>query len=282
MHRPSLFRIRRGWKIILLVTVVTAASFTLGVLANQVVVQQVQSLAGNHVLVPAPELQVLSTLWVINGTASLVTGVNLNVTTVSPTPLQLKLYQIFVQISCLPPAPAPPVEFTCSTGQTQVTLPTFLNGTMIVSVSLNPTIDPELSEVHDISFIVTGTLIGPLSTGLVGSGSTGPGGLTLTMAAFLLTTGTATGASTLAGGASGPVIQVVPPSGTNNFWCISVARTDAPGNTVNWYIRDIGNGVTSFDQISFVTGLSGTVNCTLIPTPLGVFLTLTSGNFRQI
>ncbi len=135
-----------------------SASFSLGAFANQVVVQNVQSLAGNHVLVPAPELQVLSSSWNINGTASLITGVTLNLTTVSATGATgFKLYQIFIQVSCLNAAG---VEFTCSTGTNAIPLPVN-RGSALLVVGLTPPIDPETTEVHDLSFIVTGTSCTP-------------------------------------------------------------------------------------------------------------------------
>src|SRR5438874_13407624 len=88
--------------------------------------------------------------------------------------------------------------------------------------------------------------------GIHGQGSTGPGGYDLTMDAVLTPNGSAHGQATLVGGATGPVVQVVPPSGAIDAWCINVKRTDtdpASGDQrINWYIRDTGDGVTSFDQ----------------------------------
>jgi hypothetical protein len=132
------------------------ASFLVGAFANQIVVQQIQSLAGNHVLVPAPELQIISTTWNINGNLSLITGVTLNVTTVSTGSNATKLYVIFVQVSCLDLTTGK--EFTCSTGSGTITLPVNLNGrSATLTVTLTPQIDPETVEVHDLSFIVTGS-----------------------------------------------------------------------------------------------------------------------------
>ncbi len=152
----SFSRVRERWKTILVLAVVVAASFSIGVFANRVIVQNVQSLAGNHVLVPAPELQILQTTWAINGTASLVTGVKLNLTTVglSGSPIITKIYQIFVQVSCLDAAG---VEFTCSTGNGSVALPSNMSGAQfLLPITLSTPIDPEATEVHDLSYIVTG------------------------------------------------------------------------------------------------------------------------------
>ncbi len=140
--------------------VVTLASFSVGVFANQLVVQQIQSLSGSQVLVPAPELQILSSSWSINLFNSTIVAVILNVTTVGGTTTQFKLYQIFVQLSCLKgPLPGiPGTDFTCAVGTTTITLPTNMNGaSAIVKVPITPPIDPELIEVHNISFIVTGS-----------------------------------------------------------------------------------------------------------------------------
>src|SRR5947209_19109807 len=56
--------------------------------------------------------------------------------------------------------------------------------------------------------------------GIHGQGSTGPGGYDLTMDAVLTPNGSAHGQATLVGGATGPVVQVVPPKQV----CKSVAR----------------------------------------------------------
>jgi len=149
--------LRNRWKTTIAIAIITAASFSAGTFANQVIVQQVQSLAGNHVLVPAPELVIISSSFAINGTASLVTGVILNVTTVGTTTSSgTKLYQIFIQVSCLTNA-IPPTEYTCATGSNTITLPVNMNGAFaFLTVPITPPIDPETTEVHDLSFIVTG------------------------------------------------------------------------------------------------------------------------------
>src|SRR5713226_4288194 len=118
------------------------------------------------------------------------------------------------------------------------------------------------------------------AAGIHGKGSTGPGGYDLALAANSLPNGSAAGHSRLVGGATGPVVQVVPPSGARDFWCVTIRRTDTGDGSgdqrINWYVRDIGDGGTTFDQISFVTSIGG--DCTTFPSPLGVFLTLTAGD----
>ncbi len=159
--------IRRGWKTILVLAVVSIASYSIGTYANQVKVQDVQSLAGNHVLVPAPELQILSTTWIISLNTSQVVGLTLNVTTFTTQPTApMKLYQIIVQVSCLDAAGK---EFTCSVGTASITLPTNMTSTgasALLRVKLLTPVDPERIEVHDLSFIVTGTPVRVPTTAL--------------------------------------------------------------------------------------------------------------------
>lgn len=156
MRVPNRFELRTKWKTVLVIVVAAAASFSIGAFANQVVVQQVQSLAGNHVLVPAPELKITSSFWSINGTASLITGVTLNITTVGGAGTTgFKLYKVYIQVSCFNNATQ--TGFTCATGNNSIILPVNMNGTSTrLNVPITPPIDPETIEVHDLSFIVTG------------------------------------------------------------------------------------------------------------------------------
>jgi hypothetical protein len=101
----------------------------------------------------------------------------------------------------------------------------------------------------------------------------------------------ATDPSELSTCAEGPVMAVVPPASGSHTWCITVRRSDVdtgfPQN-VNWYIRDVGDGRTSFDQISFVTGYAETtgsaeaVNCQTFPDTPGSWVTLTKGDFKAV
>ena len=117
---------------------------------------------------------------------------------------------------------------------------------------------------------------------LIGRGSTGPGGYDLTVSVNLLPDGSATGYAHFVGGATGDVIGVEPPSEERDFWCINVRRTDTSTNSgdqrVNIYIRDVGDGRTTFDQISFVTSIGG--DCGRFPDPPGVWIPLIEGDFR--
>jgi hypothetical protein len=154
---PSRLRIARSWKTLIAVLLVGLAAFSVGVFANRVVVQQVQSIGGNHVNVPAPELQVLNTVWNTELNRSIVTGLLLNVTTTgAPGQTGSKLYHIDVQVSCLPTTATSPRN--CAFGSTLVTLPVNMNGTAVmVPVAIAPAIDPEIVEIDDLSFIVTGS-----------------------------------------------------------------------------------------------------------------------------
>jgi hypothetical protein len=150
--------IRAKSRTIAAITLVAIASFAIGTYANQVIVQNVQSLGGNSVQVPAPELRIVQTTWNIDLNTSTITGVTLNVNTSSPGATGSKLYQIYVQVSCLkgPPPGIPGTAYTCATGTATINLPVN-GGSGILVVNLSPRIDPELIEVDDLSFIVTGS-----------------------------------------------------------------------------------------------------------------------------
>ncbi len=207
-------RITTKWKTILTIILVSASSFSIGVFANRVVVQQVQSLAGNHVGVPAPELQVLNSFWRINLNQSLVTSLLLNVTTVGTptTTIGVKLYQVLVQVSCLSTAGVP---FTCSTGSTQAPLLTNMNGTSaILVVALRPPVDPENTEIDDLSFIVTATPVpsGPGVIGIVSSATPtiGPNGTAVQVT--LMSINGFSGTLTLSANSLDPGIVLSPPT----------------------------------------------------------------------
>jgi hypothetical protein len=157
MNFPSRSILRSKYKTVLAALLIAISAFTIGTYANRVIVQQVQSIGGNHVNVPAPELQVLNTIWNTELNRSIVTGLLLNVTTTGvPGQTGTKLYHIDVQVSCLPSTATAPRN--CAFGSTLVTLPVNMNGTVaVVPVSIAPAIDPEVTEIDDLSFIVTGS-----------------------------------------------------------------------------------------------------------------------------
>ncbi len=156
MNFPSRSILRSSWKSILAMLLIAISGFSLGTFANQVIVQQVQSIGGNHVTVPAPELKVLNTFWNTELNSSRVTGLILNITTTAPSGATgSKLYQVEVQVSCLTGTTVSP---NCAVGTTLVSLPVNLNGaSVLIPLSIAPSIDPETTEIDDLSFIVTGT-----------------------------------------------------------------------------------------------------------------------------
>jgi hypothetical protein len=111
------------------------------------------------------------------------------------------------------------------------------------------------------------------------SGVAGSQVLELTISAQLLPDGSATGYASVTGGPTARVVQVVPPSGTRDFWCINVEFPTAT-ERINFYIRDIGDGITSFDQI-LVAARRGEqqITCASAPDP-SEWTTLTKGDFK--
>jgi hypothetical protein len=133
-----------------------------------VIVQQVSPIGGSQVLVPAPELQIVNNFWRIDANQSLVTGIVLQVTTVpiaGSTAIVNKFYQVVVQVSCLNAAGA---AYTCSVGTGVIILPSNMNGnTAILQVKLNKPIDPEVTEIDDLSFIVAGYVVPSSTPGVI-------------------------------------------------------------------------------------------------------------------
>jgi hypothetical protein len=129
------------------------------------------------------------------------------------------------------------------------------------------------------------------ATGIAGKGewpNGTPDESSLTLSATLLPNGSAVGYSRGSLGfpqiAIGPVVQVVPPSGAVDYWCINVRPTNVDPSVgdmrLNWYIRDVGDGRSSFDQVTLHPMDVG-VDCTTFPNVSGVFETLRSGDFRS-
>jgi hypothetical protein len=112
-----------------------------------------------------------------------------------------------------------------------------------------------------------------------GHGSTGPGGYDLTVSGA--NAKGALGHVKLLGGITGPVVEVVPPAEGQDCWCLNVKRTDTSpvdgDQRANVYIRDTGDGVSSFDQISFITSIGS--NCNSFATTRLFFLPITRGDF---
>jgi hypothetical protein len=155
MRIPDRSSLKAKRKTILATLVITITAFTVGAYANRVIIQQVQSIGGNQTTVPAPELKILNTFWNLELNSSLVTGLILNLTTTgAPGATGTKLYQVAVEVSCLTSTGT--VQPNCAIGTTLVTLPVNLNGTSVmIPVQIAPAVDPEITEIDNLSFIVT-------------------------------------------------------------------------------------------------------------------------------
>jgi len=120
----------------------------------------------------------------------------------------------------------------------------------------------------------------PTANAIAGHGSTGPGGYDLAVSAR--NANGSLGHVKLLGGITGPVVEVVPPGEGRDCWCLNVKRTDTSpvdgDQRANVYIRDTGDGASSFDQISFVTSIGS--NCNSFATSGLFFLPIIRGDFK--
>src|SRR5262245_1489506 len=102
MNLPNRSALRSRWKALLVTLVIGVTSFTIGSYANPVIVEQVSSIGGNHVNVPAPEVHVLDTVWDLDLNNSVVSSLTLTLTTTGGSAATgSKLYLVDVQVSCL-------------------------------------------------------------------------------------------------------------------------------------------------------------------------------------
>jgi hypothetical protein len=140
-----------------------------------------------------------------------------------------------------------------------------------------------------VALLVVASVFGSVSCvrrcpveGIGGWGSTGPDAQDLTLVAARVPNAPAFGHSHLHGGATGTVAEIVPQSSGQDYWCVNVKRTDtgtpAEDQRINWFIRDVGDGVSTFDQISYITGMA--ITCTSQPKPTGAWLTLKQGDYK--
>ncbi len=152
---PLLGKLRKNKVATILATALIATALLAGyAFANRVPVRDVQSITGNRVLVPSTDLDIVRATWSIDAEASLVRDVDLLVFMNSQV-WKLKLFEFFVQVSCLDESKTPPTEFICSTGSTKAVLPSHWIGLRPIRVDLKRPINPETTEIHDLSFIVT-------------------------------------------------------------------------------------------------------------------------------
>jgi hypothetical protein len=273
-----LANLKAKWKTITVILVAIIASFSIGAFANQVKVLHTSDIGGNHVVVPAPELQIQNNFWKVNANQSLVVMVLLQVTTVgiAGSPIVNKVYQVVVQVSCLNSAN---VSYTCSTGRGIIPLPSNMNGTSaVLPVPLNPPIDPETTEIDDLSFIVTSSPNQFTTPGVIAVtpnatptlDANGLGTLQLTLTSINGFAGTVS----LMPISLDPGVMVTP----QNVTLVAGATVDAtlqvdasssePGNsliTVNLGCASCPSGPTRFFTVYWWTYWPGPLNCAFYP-----------------
>ena len=119
----------------------------------------------------------------------------------------------------------------------------------------------------------------PSVASVSGGGQTFAGGYVVGISkAILKRNGKASGtftSSSLPGSPTVRVDQLVPPSQAMDWFCLS--GEVAGGGDAIFYVRDIGDGTTTFDQWQVAVGLTAT--CEEFPDPF-VWLTLDSGDFQ--
>jgi hypothetical protein len=120
----------------------------------------------------------------------------------------------------------------------------------------------------------------PSVASVSGGGQTTAGGYGVSVSkATLKRNGKASGtftSSALPGSPTVKVDQLVPPSQATGFFCLS--GEVAGGGRANFYVGDIGDGTTTFDQWQLAAG--ATVTCDSNPDPGPNVLTLDSGDFQ--
>jgi hypothetical protein len=79
-------------------------------------------------------------------------------------------------------------------------------------------------------------------------------------------------------GAVGEVFEVVPPHDAYDHWCVGIALVEVPGFNALMYLRDVGDGLTSFDQVRIGGDFGAT--CATHPAPELEFADLEAGDYR--
>ncbi len=156
-------------RIITLISTMILIAFIAGVLANPVLVQRIQPISSSETKVGGAHLQILDVVWVVDNSSSTVEGVIL---TVNNTDTVAHGFGVVVQVSCLSsgsPFPGdlrffPPKPFICAGGGgfTISASGTEISGVQLgpgqtarVGVNFDHAIDPERTQIEDLSFIVT-------------------------------------------------------------------------------------------------------------------------------
>jgi hypothetical protein len=73
----------------------------------------------------------------------------------------------------------------------------------------------------------------------------------------------------------------VPPNDLRDHWCINVEVSNSEpleGFNLLWYIRDVGDGQTSFDEFGQSGGFGAT--CASVPDPSGAFRPVYRGDIK--
>lgn len=77
----------------------------------------------------------------------------------------------------------------------------------------------------------------------------------------------------------GNVVELVAPSATYDHWCVNVALDETPGFNALLYVRDVGDGQTTVDELGIGGNFGAT--CVQYPTPgFGFLFPLISGDFN--
>jgi hypothetical protein len=133
---------------------VAVSAFTVGALANPVLIQNVSPFGGSTAPVPAPNFQVLGTAFILDSNTGNVTAINVNATTTG-TSSSLSEFLVIIGVSCRKAGS----EFHCATGQTNVILPgnmmapsaTGGGASTLITVPLNQQVNETANEIDNIS-----------------------------------------------------------------------------------------------------------------------------------
>ena len=83
-------------------------------------------------------------------------------------------------------------------------------------------------------------------------------------------------------GVRGNVIEVVPPSDAYPYWCVGMAPqapSEIQGIGVLVYVKNVGDGKTSFDEVSIDAGVG--YSCVANPVPALEFIPAVQGDFKE-
>ena len=103
------------------------------------------------------------------------------------------------------------------------------------------------------------------------------------VAAVLLRDGRVNGHVISPGGLAGPVVELVPSSDTDDFWCVNFTPINEflpTGYRILVFLRDIGDGLSTFDEINFNDGIG--IDCTAGVLPGRPWDILVSGDFKTM